>query len=291
MLNGGASRLSIPSSFSRNMLSDQAFEAFQQYMHDQCGIMIGQGKRYMVQSRLGAILQETKTASIDELIHGLITNTLPVKTKTRIIDAITTNETYWFRDGRQFDLLSKVILPELATHPFNAIRIWSAGCSHGQEPYSISMAAQEFARTQGVRCPNMQIIGTDLSHQVLENARRAIYSEFSLSRGLPNHLRHRYFIPWQEQWKLKSEITSKVSFRPLNLLSSFSLLGKFDVIFCRNVLIYFSSEVKLHILNRMIASLKPEGYLFLSSTESLPPGLTGLETLQAHGTRYYRPID
>lgn len=291
MFNGGELQSSDPSSLSNNVISDRAFDAFQQYMHDKCGIAIGHNKRYMVQSRLDNILRETAISNINDLIDGLIKNTLPPKTKTRIIDAITTNETYWFRDGRQFGVLSNVILPELTRHPFNSLRIWSAGCSYGQEPYSISMALQEFTRLQAVKLPNLRIIGTDLSHKVLDIARQAVYSEYALSRGLPSPLKQRYFLPWREQWKLKPEIASIVHFRSFNLLKPFSLLGKFDLIFCRNVLIYFSNEVKLDILNRMIAGLKPNGYLFLSSTESLPPELTGLETLQACGVRYYRRID
>ncbi len=291
MFKGGALQSSNPFGLFDNVISDQAFNAFQQYMRDKCGIAIGHSKRYMVQSRLDNILRETAISNVNDLIEALIKNTLPQKTKTRIIDAITTNETYWFRDGRQFDVLTKEILPELAKHPFNSLRIWSAGCSYGQEPYSICIAMQEFARLHMIKLPKLQIIGTDLSHKVLDIARQAVYSEYALSRGLPTPLKQRYFVSSEQGWKLKPEITSKVSFRPFNLLNSFSLMGKFDVIFCRNVLIYFSSEVKLHILNRMIASLKPKGSLFLSSTESLPPGLSGLKTLQGHGTRYYRRMD
>lgn len=280
--------LPLTRTLRKQCLSAHDFQAFRQYLYGQCGIDLKENKIHMVQSRLMAILPETGVADLGELVQKLINHSLPDKTKTRIVDALTTNETYWFRDPRQFEVLDQVILPEFNRNRFAPRKVWSAACSSGQEPFSISIAVEEFARSQGMAKPNLQIVGTDLSSSILEKAKSAVFSDLSLSRGLPESLKQRYFYPYHGHWQLHSDIVKRVSFRQLNLLKSFTSLGKFDLIFCRNVLIYFSSEVKRDILQRLVESLKPGGYLFLSSTERLPEPIESLQTLRSCGVNYYR---
>lgn len=268
-------------------LSHEAFQAFKEFLYLHTGITLADDKRYLVQSRLNHLLLETGMSTLSELVDKLIQDALPSQVRTRLIDAMTTNETFWFRDAQQFELLQKQLLPTLSRR-LRPIRIWSAACSTGQEPYSISMCVHEAMRFNPSLKIEVQILATDLASSVLETARRAIYSDLVMARGLPEDFKQRYFLPHPDGWQLKPEITRPVRFQQLNLLNSFAALGKFDLIFCRNVLIYFAPERRREILERMTASLNPKGYLFLSSTESLPSELDSLFPVLAFGVRYYQ---
>ncbi len=268
-------------------LTHEAFQAFKEFLYLHTGITLADDKRYLVQSRLNHLLLETGMSTFSELVDKLIQDALPSQVRTRLIDAMTTNETFWFRDAQQFELLQKQLLPTLSRR-LRPARIWSAACSTGQEPYSISMCVHEAIRFNPSLKIEVQILATDLASSVLETARRAIYSDLAMSRGLPEDFKQRYFLPHPDGWQLKPEITRLVRFQQLNLLNSFATLGKFDLIFCRNVLIYFAPERRREILERMTAALNPKGYLFLSSTESLPSGLDGLFPVLAFGVRYYQ---
>ncbi len=270
----------------RHTLTQEEFQALKEFLYQRTGITLADSKRYLVQSRLSHLLLETGMTTLGELVRNLIQDTLPDKVCTRLIEAMTTNETFWFRDAPQFELLQNRLLPELSRR-MRSIRIWSAACSTGQEPYSISMCVHEARRLNQSLKIEVQILGTDLADRVLETARRAIYSDLAVARGLPEDLRQRYFLRHQDGWQLKPEITRLVRFQQFNLLHPFTLLGKFDLIFCRNVLIYFSPERKRDILKRMAQTLNPNGYLFLGSTESLPPNLDSLSPVLAHGVRHY----
>jgi len=271
-------------------LNPDEFAVFQKFLVDSCGILLSETKQYLVQNRLTGLLKESDYASITQLIAALRTGAVPAKLRTRIIDAMTTNETFWFRDNSHFEELRNVLLPAWAANKTGGtLRIWSAACSSGQEPYSISICVEEFFRYgwTGIK-RNVQIIGTDISESVLAEATQAIYSEMALSRGLDEALKSRYFERYQDKWKLKPEIAGRVRFQQFNLLKPFAALGRFDIIFCRNVLIYFSEELKRDILTRIAKVLNPGGYLFLSSTESLPSGLDSYETVRTANCRYYR---
>lgn len=191
------------------------------------------------------------------------------KLHEQIVDAMTTNETLWFRDTYPYEVLKHELLPEVTSQKARQLRVWSAASSSGQEAYSISMTIQEYLASKPGSLPSdIQIIGTDISTTMLRDASNATYDKMSLSHGISEVRKKRFFIPQGDKWQVRPEIKTRASFRELNLLDNFSALGKFDIIFCRNVLIYFSSEIKSDILNRMAASLNPGGYLFLGSSES-----------------------
>lgn len=267
------------------------FKVIQKFLSEACGIVLNDGKEYLVKSRLGAVLRETDFNSASDLIKALRSGTASLALQARVVDAMTTNETFWFRDANQFEELKRVILPELMKSRAGTLRIWSAASSSGQEPYSISMCVDEFQRSPaGASGPKkvVQIVGTDISTSVLEEAKRAVYSELSLSRGLSQEYRARYFQKYLDGWKLSEAVTARVRFQQFNLLKPYAALGKFDVIFCRNVLIYFSEDVKRDMIARMAQCLNPGGYFLLSSTEALPRGLDSLEPAGTAQVRYHR---
>ncbi|MBS97789.1 MAG: chemotaxis protein [Oceanospirillaceae bacterium] len=247
------------------------FRQFSAFLEDSCGILLAEHKQYLVQSRLGKIMKEQGCESLSQLVDRLRRpggNTL----KESVINAMTTNETLWFRDIHPYEILAKRLLPELSESARRQkLRIWSAACSTGQEPYSISMVIDEFKRTHpGVLAGGEEILATDISTQVLQQAQRGEYEMLALGRGLSQERLKKYFISADAGcWRIRPEIKSRVRFQSLNLLGQYSSLGQFDVIFCRNVLIYFSSDVKLEILRKMRRQLRPGGYLLLGASESL----------------------
>jgi chemotaxis protein methyltransferase CheR len=207
----------------------------------------------------------------------------PLGLKEKVIDAMTTNETFWFRDNAPFDALRDVLLPRFVLEEKRQpLRIWSAACSSGQEPYSISMVIEEFkSRHPGVLMRDPEIVATDISTSVLASARQAEYDSLSVSRGLSEVRRKQFFeeMP-MSRYRLKRAITERVSFRQLNLKDPYSSLGRFDVVFCRNVLIYFAAELKMDILQRIHIVMTPGASLILGASESLPAALTDLYSLE-----------
>jgi len=268
------------------------YRFLQQFLMDSCGIVLGESKHYLVKNRLASIMREFDLPSISDLVAQLQrAHPATLRLKNRVIDAMTTNETFWFRDEAQFDELKNTVLPDLLNRKPSTLRIWSAACSSGQEPYSISICVEELAVRKG-SLPNrpVQIIGTDISETMLAEAERAVYTSSALARGLTPELKQRYFHSAAEGFQLNKAITQRVKFQNFNLLNPFTILGRFDIIFCRNVLIYFSNEIKTDILQRMAQVLENGGYLFLSSTETLPAGVSGFELVRGSHARYYRKI-
>jgi len=236
------------------------------------------------------LLGRFETSTFAELASGLQSSAFPAqKLKSAVIEAMTTNETFWFRDDRQFAELKDQVLPGLLNQKSGNIRIWSAACSSGQEPYSIGICALEAIKTTA-RPRSLQIIGTDISEAILDEAKKAVYSESALSRGIDDIAKARYFHKNYEGYALNSDVCQLVRFQQFNLLKPFTALGRFDLIFCRNVLIYFSDPVKRDILSRMADSLEPGGYLFLSSTEAMPTGLNAFELVRSGLTSYFKKI-
>ncbi|MGD8483610.1 MAG: protein-glutamate O-methyltransferase CheR [Thioalkalispiraceae bacterium] len=250
-------------------LATEDYEYFCQFLEQKCGIVLGTNKQYLVTSRLNRLTNEFSLAGLDELMDNLKKG-VNRKLQERVVDAMTTNETSWFRDNYPFEMLKNSIYPELAKTVSGPIRIWSAASSTGQESYSISIATTEFQqRNPGLLNNPVEIIGTDISPSVVQIAREAKYDELSLARGLSAERREKFFIDHHDGGlSVRSEIRSRTRFSELNLMGNYSLLGKFDIIFCRNVLIYFSSEMKSDILTRMAQVMKPRGYLFLGGSES-----------------------
>jgi len=264
----------VSSGFS---ITPDEFREFSRFLEKSCGILLADHKQYLVQSRLGKIMQQRGCTSLSELIAQLKQpggNHL----KEQVVDAMTTNETLWFRDIHPFEILRNRLLPELSDQKgAQKLRIWSAACSTGQEPYSISMVIDEFKQGHPGAFPGgEEILATDISTTVLEQARKGQYEMLALGRGLSEERLHRYFDAVSDgSWRIKPAIRNRVSFRSLNLLENYATLGQFDLIFCRNVLIYFSSDVKLEILRKMHRQLRPGGYLLLGASESLA-GLSDL---------------
>ncbi len=250
--------------------------------------MLGENKQYLVASRLNRLLRELEIESVGELVQGL--GKQPRSgLRERIIDAMTTNETFWFRDNHPYALLKNLILPGLAKQRPAQVRIWSAACSSGQEPYSISMVVQEYLQSRpGSLSNNVQIIGTDISPSMLESAKSGKYDALALSRGLSPERKQRFFVPQGSLWQVKDEIRNRVRFAELNLMNNYASLGKFDIVFCRNVLIYFSSQLKRDILRRIAQAMVPGGYLFLGSTETIASYSDAFDTVRHEGGIVYR---
>ncbi len=269
-------------------ISGGDYQAFQNFLKDACGIVLGEGKEYLVSSRLGGLMQHYDISNLGQLLNQLHTGRNP-RLKGAIIDAMTTNETYWFRDLPHFKLLQERILPECANRLGQRTRIWSAACSSGQEPYNISMVVHDFEeKNPGRPGGPIEIIATDISNRILEQARRGTYFGVAASRGLSVEQCERYFRRVGEALEVRPEIKRRVSFRGLNLTRGYELMGRFDVIFCRNVLIYFSNIQKRDILDRMSRILNPGGYLLLGSSESLSGHSDRFEMINDSGGIVYR---
>jgi chemotaxis protein methyltransferase CheR len=267
---------------SNNTISQADYDGFRQFLEQACGIVLGDKKHYLISSRLTPLMAEFGAPTLTALLEKLKADR-PPSLRERVIDAMTTNETSWFRDPGVFDLLKKNILPEMSKNRTLPINLWSAACSSGQEPYSISMAVQEFLGSGiGLGRPGgeVQILATDISPSMLRQAANGRYDLAAMVRGLSEERKQRFFIPHSVAWEVRPEIKKRVRFREMNLLKSYQGLGRFDIIFCRNVLIYFSQDIKRDILTRATALLNPGGYLFLGSAESLTSHSESFEMLR-----------
>lgn len=250
-------------------LDDKSYHQFRTFLEQQCGIVLGENKQYLVKSRLAPLMSKFQVSSLGELVTRTLSPT-ERQLRAAVIDAMTTNETLWFRDEYPFELLKTRILPNLKGQSM-PLKIWSAASSSGQEPYSIAMCVKEFQQANpGAFRGGVQIIGTDISNTMLEHCKYAHYDNLALSRGLSPERKRLFFEKGDNgMMKVKDTIKSMVNFRQLNLLNSYSLMGKFDIVFCRNVLIYFAPEVKAQIISQIHGALNNEGSLFLGASESL----------------------
>jgi len=248
-------------------ISSQEYQQFKEKLEQYSGILLGDNKEYLISSRLRRLLETENLASIADLVGAMERNQ---RLKESVVDAMTTNETLWFRDDHPFRIFKEKLLPELAKTR-RPIRIWCAACSTGQEPYSLSIAIEEFKRANpGALATDVKIVATDISPSVIQTAREGVYPQMALKRGMSDQNLKQYFQQKSDdQWQIKPEIKSRVEFRLLNLQSSFSLLGKFDLVFCRNVLIYFSAEFKQDILQRIHGTLNKDGHLFVGASEAV----------------------
>ena len=248
-------------------MKDSDFDFLSTFVESKSGIVLHKDKAYLVESRLAPILKSEGFSSIGDMILRLRwqpTGDLVDK----VIDAMTTNETFFFRDNPPFEALKSGIIKDLMKkrQSTKTLNIWSAACSAGQEPYSISILLRENFPT--LNDWTIRILGTDISDDVLEKADEGIYSAFEVSRGLSEALVNRYFEPVDTRWKVRKSLRERVEFKKLNLMDSFAEIPKMDVIFLRNVLIYFKHEIKSDIVNRITDRLMPDGYLFLGQSET-----------------------
>lgn len=250
-------------------LGDKSYYQISEFLEQQCGIVLGETKQYLVKSRLTPLISKFGVNSLEDLVARTLS---PVERQLRaaVIDAMTTNETLWFRDEYPFELLKSKVLADLSTKKM-PVKIWSAASSSGQEPYSIAMSALEYQKSKPGSFPRgIQIVGTDISTTMLEHCNRGHYDSLALARGLSEARKKQFFENvGNGMLKVKDEVKKMVTFRSLNLLSSYSLIGRFDIVFCRNVLIYFSPEIKAQILSQIHGVLNDGGYLFLGASESI----------------------
>ena len=243
------------------------YEYLRKLLKERSGLDLSADKQYLVESRLVPLARRVGVTGIPELVQKIKSGGADVLT-TEVVEAMTTNETFFFRDKIPFDYLRE-ILPALMQARANrrSLRIWSAASSTGQEPYSIAMLLKEAG--QALAGWRIEIVATDLSQGVLEKSKAGLFSQFEVQRGLPIQLLVKHFTQVGELWQLNADIRSMVQHRQLNLLQDFSHLGMFDVIFCRNVLIYFDQDTKAAIFERLVKPLEPDGMLMLGAAESV----------------------
>ncbi len=240
------------------------FEFVRDLVRAESAIVLDAGKEYLVESRLLPLSRAAGHADVTSYVAEVARHRQP-RMLTAVVEALTTNETSWFRDNDPFTALRDTVLPTLAkTRPRKSIRIWCAACSSGQEPYSVAMTVLDSPLLADW---DVTIVATDLSDEMVQRGRRGEFSQLEVNRGLPASLLVRHFERDGLNWRISPELRSKVEFRQLNLLRPYSLLGTFDIVFVRNVLIYFDLETKRDILRRIRQVTAPDGYLFLGGAE------------------------
>ncbi len=248
-------------------------EAFRRLVLERSGLILSADKDYLLKSRLEPIARAEGLADVATMLRQI--RVAPAaRLAQRCIDGMATHESFFFRDNTPFDQLREVILPQLwaARAQSRSLRIWSAACSSGQEPYSLAMLLQEErARFADWK---IEILATDFSQPILERARSALYSEFEVRRGLTDQRQARWLVREGEAFRIAPEVRSMVQFRHHNLLDGMATLGRFDLIFCRNVLIYFEPTKKAQTLEGIAACLSPDASLVLGSAETVV-GLAG----------------
>ena len=268
-------------------MTPSEYEFLRKLLKERSGLDLSADKQYLVESRLVPLARRVGMAGISELVQKAKTGSAETLIG-EVVEAMTTNETFFFRDKIPFEHLRDTMLPALlqARAARRALRIWCAASSTGQEPYSIAMLLKEMgAALSGWR---VEIVATDLSQGVLEKSRAALFSQFEVQRGLPIQLLVKYFAQVGEMWQLNADVRAMVTHRQLNLLQDFSHLGSFDVIFCRNVLIYFDQDTKINIFGRLAKTMEADGFLVLGAAETVV-GLTDVFKPFPDKRGLYRP--
>jgi chemotaxis protein methyltransferase CheR len=248
------------------------YDYFRKLLRERSGLVLSADKQYLVESRLLPLARRAGMSGLSELVQKLKGPNAEAQI-VEVVEAMTTNESFFFRDKVPFENFRDTILPALMTarSAQRRLRIWCAAAATGQEPYSLAMTLKEMAKT--VAGWRIEILATDLSNEVLEKAKAGIYSQFEVQRGLPIQFLVKYFTQVGETWQIAPDIRAMVQFRPLNLLHDFAHLGTFDVVFCRNVLIYFDQDTKINVLERIARLVDRDGYLILGAAETVV-GLT-----------------
>jgi chemotaxis protein methyltransferase CheR len=249
------------------------YDCLRKMLRERSGLVLSADKHYLVESRLLPVARRAGFAGLAEVVQELKRGAKAEPLAVDVVEAMTTNESFFFRDKLPFEHFRQAIVPALmaARAKTRRLRIWCAAASTGQEPYSLAMCLREMAaQLAGWR---IEIVATDLCRDVLERAKAGTYTQFEVQRGLPIGLLLKYFTREGETWRIESDIRAMVQFRPLNLISDFSHLGMFDVVFCRNVLIYFDQATKIDVLDRIARMMSHDGYLALGAAETVV-GLT-----------------
>ena len=255
------------------VLTGNAFDTFAALLRARSGLVIGQDKTYLLETRLASILRREKLTDLNALADRLRRAGADAIARD-VVEAMTTNESFFFRDDKPFQHFRTQALPRLlAARPAGAgLRIWSAAASSGQEAYSLAMILAECRGMLGAR--KIEIVGTDIAREQLARARDGLYTQFEVQRGLPVQMLMRYFRKEETGWRIADAIRALVQFREFNLLSDLRPLGRFDIVFCRNVLIYFDSKTKKHVLEAIAMQMAPNGLLYLGGAETVL-GITG----------------
>jgi len=248
------------------------YDYLRKLLKERSGLVLSADKRYLVESRLLPVAHRSGIATLAELVARL-RGPQSEPLATEVAEAMTTNESFFFRDKLPFEHFREAIMPALlsARASHRRIRIWCAAASTGQEPYSLAMCLKEMGEQVAGR--QIEIIATEFSTQVLEKAKSGIFSQFEVQRGLPIQLLIKYFDQIGDAWQINPDVRAMVQFRPFNLLHEFTHLGPFDLVFCRNVLIYFDQETKIRVLDRIARIVEHDGYLVLGAAETVV-GLT-----------------
>ena len=249
-------------------MTEPEFEFLRALLRSRSGLALTPEKRYLVESRLTPVCQRLSLGSLSALVRLLRTGRNPAAERI-VVEAMTTNETFFFRDKAPFDLFRNVLLPRClaARAAARRIRIWCAAASAGQEPYSLAMILHE--QRQRLAGWRIEILATDISTDVLEKAKAGAYSQFEVQRGLPIQLLMKHFRQAGDRWEIAPAIREMVEFKPLNLIQPFGHLGAFDIVYCRNVLIYFDAATKADVLRRIAAALNPDGAVLLGAAETV----------------------
>jgi chemotaxis protein methyltransferase CheR len=273
-------------------ISPDEFPLMRDAIEQISGIRVGDGKAYLIESRLGKVLAEYGCDSF-RAFHMLLKARLDADLRSKVINAMSTQETLWFRDTHPFRIFSEKLMPafqeEVRGGRRQRVRIWSAASSTGQEAYSLAMLVLDAQRTlSGVRPETYEIIGTDIASSAVMAARNGLYDRIAMGRGLGPEYRQRYFVDDGRYCRVTDEVRRLVSFREFNLRESFAGLGRFDIVLCRNVAIYFSDTFKQELYAKIHAALAPGGILFLGSSESISAYSTDYDLLDYKGGIYYR---
>ena len=248
-------------------LTDQQFSILTKLAHDKAGLMISESKRQMIESRLVRHLRSIECHDVNEYFSSF-QHDASGEAENALISVLTTNVSSFFRENHHFETVEKDVLPLLRTKVCNKgkVRIWSAGCSTGQEPYSIAMLLLD--RAPELANADLRILGTDIDRTVLARAKSGIYRNDEVST-IPSKFRSRFLAGRSGEFRVTEDVRRLVSFRPLNLIDEWPMKGRFDIIFCRNVVIYFSSATQLQLWPRFHAALEPNGYFFLGHSERI----------------------
>jgi chemotaxis protein methyltransferase CheR len=243
------------------------FDFIATLVRERSGLVLSSDKSYLVESRLAPIARRDGFPGIDELVSAIrVRRDSPLT--DAVVDAMTTNETFFFRDKTPFDIFETTVLPDLvARKRGGTIRIWCAAASTGQEPYSLAMVADAMGPRMG-GC-KLEIVGTDISERCIEKAKAGAFTQFEVQRGLPVTMLVKHFKKDGDIWRIDDRLKTGMRFRPMNLLDDFRGLGRFDVIFCRNVLIYFDTPTKKQVLERMSQQVEGPGFLLLGAAETV----------------------
>jgi chemotaxis protein methyltransferase CheR len=249
-------------------MSPVDYEFLRKYLKERSGLVLSADKQYLVESRLLPVARSAGFANLGDLVRALMIGNAEALTRA-VVEAMMTHESFFFRDKLPFDHFRQTIMPALiaARNNVRTIRIWCAAASTGQEPYSLAMCLREME--QKIAGWRIELLATDLGNDVLEKARQGLYSQFEVQRGLPIQLLIKHFTQVGELWQIAPDIRSMVKYQQLNLLADFARLGRFDLILCRNVLIYFDTETKISVLNRLARSTASDGYLMLGAAETV----------------------